>query len=396
MRKFHRSFTQQESLDEHAVNAAIAVLRHGRLHRYNVIEGEISETSRLEQEFAKYVGTRYCLAVASGGYAISCALRAVGVQRDDKVLTNAFTLAPVPGAIDSVGARSVLVEIGGDLTIDFADLEQKARTSGASVLVLSHMRGHICDMNELVALCTRLHLILIEDCAHTMGAFWQGVPSGRHGIVSCFSTQTYKHMNSGEGGLLVTNSDDIMAKAIVLAGSYMLFDRHLARPDLGCFDDIKMQIPNCSGRMDNLRAAILRPQLVQLDKQCERWNKRYRAIAEQLSRSPWISITDRRAGERFVGSSIQFFVEFDTPQDIREFLRLCRFRGVELKWFGAEQPEGYTSRFDSWKYLDHQECPQTMKILKNLMDMRIPLTFTVADCRLVAEIIVDSVRMLKN
>ena len=87
------------------IGAAVEVMRNGRLHRYNVAEGEAGETALLEQEFAAYTGARYCLAVASGGYALATALRAVGVEPGEPVLTNAFTLAPVPGAIASVGAK---------------------------------------------------------------------------------------------------------------------------------------------------------------------------------------------------------------------------------------------------------------------------------------------------
>ncbi len=83
-------------------------MRHGRLHRYNTAPGEVAETALLEEEFAAFTGAKYCLAVASGGYAMATALRAAGVRPGDKVLTNAFTLAPVPGAIAAVGGVPVL------------------------------------------------------------------------------------------------------------------------------------------------------------------------------------------------------------------------------------------------------------------------------------------------
>ena len=104
---FTGNFTQQEPIPEEAIKAALAVLRHGRLHRYNVAPGELSETALLEQEFAAQMGAKYCLAVSSGGYALATALRAVGVKPGDLVLSNAFTLAPVPGAIEAAGARPV-------------------------------------------------------------------------------------------------------------------------------------------------------------------------------------------------------------------------------------------------------------------------------------------------
>ena len=192
---FTGSFTQQEPICDEGIAAALAVLRHGRLHRYNVAPGEIAETALLEQEFAAFTGATYCLAMASGGYAMATALRACGVRPGDRVLSNAFTLAPVPGAIAAVGAVPVFVGVTESLTIDLDDLAAKLPL--ARVLLLSHMRGHICDMDRLMALCDGAGVTVIEDCAHTMGASWNGMPSGRHGKFGCYSTQTYKHMNSG-------------------------------------------------------------------------------------------------------------------------------------------------------------------------------------------------------
>jgi dTDP-4-amino-4,6-dideoxygalactose transaminase len=79
-------------------------MKSGRLHRYNTAEGEISEVSLLEKEYAEYVGVRYCLGLSSCGSFIHVALKSVGVVPGDKVLCNAFTLAPEPGAIDNAGA----------------------------------------------------------------------------------------------------------------------------------------------------------------------------------------------------------------------------------------------------------------------------------------------------
>ena len=145
-------------------------MRHGRLHRYNTGPGEAAEVALLEQEFAAFTGARYCLAVASGGYALATALRALGVKPGDKVLTNAFTLAPVPGAIASLGAVPVFVGVTEGLTIDLDDLEAKA--GEARVLLLSHMRGHICDMDRLMEICDVAGIRVVEDCAHTMGGSW--------------------------------------------------------------------------------------------------------------------------------------------------------------------------------------------------------------------------------
>lgn len=382
---FTGNFTQQEPIPEDGIEAAMRVLRSGRLHRYNVAEGETGEVALLEQEFAAAMGVKYCLAVASGGYALACALRALKVQPGEKVLTNAFTLAPVPGAIASVGAQPEFVGVTEGLVIDLEDLE--AKLDRARVLVLSHMRGHIADMDQLMAMCNAADVHVIEDCAHTMGARWAGRLSGTDGIIGCYSTQTYKHMNSGEGGFLISNDADVMARAVMLSGSYMLYDRHLAAPDASAFDAVRYDTPNVSGRMDNLRAAILRPQLALLDDQCARWNARYHAVEEGLHQTPGLTLIERPEQEEYVASSIQFLLLDWAESDIAEVIRRCARRGVEVKWFGGAEPAGFTSRYDSWRYANPEPMPKADRVLRAIIDMRLPLTFSIEDCHLIARII---------
>lgn len=382
---FKGSFTQQEAIPEEAIAAAVEVMRSGRLHRYNTAEGETAETALLEQEFAAMVGAKYCLAVASGGYAMATALRAVGVKPGDKVLTNTFTLAPVPGAVAAVGAVPVFVGVTEDLVIDLEDLVAKA--GQADVLLLSHMRGHLADMEALMAICDAASVTVIEDCAHTMGAAWKGVPSGTQGRVGCYSCQTYKHINSGEGGLLVTDDAEIAARAIMLSGSYMLYGRHEAAPPPEAFAQIRYETPNISGRMDNLRAAILRPQLHDLQTQCDRWNARYREIEAGLRGTPGLRVIERPEEETIVGSSIQFLLLDWAEHRVNEVLARCAARGVELKWFGGAEPVGFTSRYDSWRYVDAPAMPASDRVLAGIVDMRVPLTFSLEDCAVIARII---------
>lgn len=382
---FTGSFTQQEAIPEAGIEAAVSVMRHGRLHRYNTEAGEVSETALLEQEFAASVDAKYCLAVASGGYAMATALRAVGVEPGDKVLSNAFTLAPVPGAIASVGAVPVFVGVTEALTIDLEDLAGKL--DQARVLLLSHMRGHICDMNQLMQMCDAANVTVIEDCAHTMGASWDGVRSGRHGRIGCYSCQTYKHVNSGEGGILVTDDPHFAAKSIMLSGSYMLFERHLAAPPQAVFDDLKYTTPNISGRMDNLRAAILRPQIRDLATQCMRWNERYHVLEAGLRDTPGLTVIERPEKEEIVGSSFQFLlIDWDAAA-IKDVITRCAARGVDLKWFGAPEPTAFTSKYDSWKYAPSTAMPKSDRVLAGIVDMRVPLTFSTDDCALIARII---------
>lgn len=385
--RFTGSFTQQEPIPEAGIEAAVSVMRHGRLHRYNTVAGEVAETALLEEEFAAYVGAKYCLALASGGAAMACALRALQVRPGEPVLSNAFTLAPVPGAIASIGAKPVFVEVTEDLTIDLAHLEAVAKSTGARVLLLSHMRGHVGDMDALMALCDGLGVRVIEDCAHTMGARWKGVPSGRHGAIGCYSTQTYKHMNSGEGGLLVTDDAELAARAVLLSGSYMLFSRHRAAPEPEVFEALKLSVPNVSSRMDNLRAAILRPQIGMLDDRRARWRDLYRGMERGLAGATGVRLINRPQHEDYVGSSFQFLLPDWEPARVVAFVAGAGARGVELKWFGAAEPQGFTSRYVHWQYAGPEPLPQTDRVLAGLIDMRLPLTFTLGNVEQITSIL---------
>ena len=392
MRVFTKPFTQQEAIPDAGIQQAIEILKHGRLHRYNVAAGEVSEVSLLEQEYASWQGSRYCIATASGGQAIQLGLRVCGVKPDDKVLANAYTLAPVPGAIHGIGALPVLVEIDTDYHIDLSHLDEMARRSGAKTLLLSHMRGHIADMEALMAIARTYDIKVVEDCAHTMGAKWQGKRSGNFGHVAAFSTQTYKHMNSGEGGFLTTDDDEMAARAIIHSGSYMLYDRHGTLPPDEVFEKIKLEAANFSCRMDNLRATIIRSQMPHLEQNIQRWNRLYDTLFSAFAVIEGIDIPKRRQAEFYVGSSIQFRLNALAPNDIPAFLERCARRGVELKWFGADQPAAFTSRYDSWRYIKElPELPATKAALEKTVDMRIPLTFSTDDCKIIAEIIADEV-----
>jgi len=368
MKSFEKSFTQQEPIPEAGIERAIEVLRSGRLHRYNTAPGEESEAAALEREYAEWQGVPHCLACASGGYAMHVALRAAGLTPGDKILANAWTLAPVPGAIHNAGGVPVLVEIGRDWLTDIDDLRAKAKSSGAKFFMLSHMRGHIADMDAIVEICREHDITLIEDCAHTMGAKWKGERSGNFGDIACFSMQ----------------------RAIMHSGSYMLYEKHGARPELSVFDDVRLDTPNYSGRMDNLRAAILRAQLPLLDKNIERWNDRYRVMENGMRDHAAVAVVDRPQHEFFVGSSFQFHADGVGPERIPQFITACSKRGVDVKWFGAAEPTAFTSRYDSWKYLGEVDpLPQTLSVLATTCDIRVPLTFSEQDCQDIVEIVVD-------
>ena len=124
---FSKPFTQQEAIPEAGIARAVEIMKTGRLHRYNLLPDEAGEAAALEMEYAKWQGADYCISCTSGGYAIQLGLRVCGVKPGDKVLANAYTLAPVPGAIHNVGGVPVLVDIDESYHIDVMILMPRRR-----------------------------------------------------------------------------------------------------------------------------------------------------------------------------------------------------------------------------------------------------------------------------
>jgi dTDP-4-amino-4,6-dideoxygalactose transaminase len=297
-------------------------------------------------------------------------------------------LAPVPGAIAHASAEPVLVDIERRTVIDVADLHRKASDSGARFLLLSYTRGHIPDMDAVMRVCREHGLVVIEDCAHTMGADWDGQLTGTFGDVGCFSTQTFKHINSGEGGLLVTDDDDIAARAILLSGSYMLYAQHRARPPLEVFERHRYVMPNCSMRMSGLVAAVLRPQLALIGERKARWREIYGTLAPLLQSIDHVEVPERPGKGGFVPSSLQFSLLGLDERQIVTFLKAADAHGVHVKWFGVEDPVGFTSRHDHWRYIAATvDVPCADAVLHGLCDLRLPLWLSQEDCQTIAAVL---------
>lgn len=391
-RRLMRDLTDPAPVPEAAIARAVELMRSGRLFRYGELGADQADAALLEREFAALVGRRHCVAVNSGGGALFLALKVLDVRPDEPVLVNAFTLAPVPGAIVHAGARPVIVAIGPDYKIDVEDLRRKAADSGARVLMLSHMRGHLADMDAVMAICDDLGLLLVEDCAHALGARWGERMIGTFGVAAGFSAQTYKHLNAGEGGFLVVDDPDLAARAILHSGSYMLHQQHLDPPPPETMARWTERTPNFSLRMTALAAALLRPQLHDLPERVERWNAIYRRIAAGLARAQAVRLPVRPPAEKFTATSIQFSLPGLSAGEIMAVLDLARARGLPIKWFGAAEQAGFTSAPRHWRYAPGQSgLDDTHRILATLCDIRTPVSLTDEECDLIADIVRESI-----
>ena len=209
-----------KAVPESGIEDAVATMRAGMMYRYQPKRAEDSHVSLFEKEFATHLGSNFALGVNSCGAAMFIALNIAGVKPGDKVLSNGFTFTAVPSAIHHARAEPVFVESNLEWGLDAEDLEHKVKESGAKVLLLSYMRGHVPNMDAIMAVVERYDLYLIEDCAHAYMTFWNGKKLGKFGRIACFSTQSSKGLSSGEGGILATDDVEIAGKALLYAGSY--------------------------------------------------------------------------------------------------------------------------------------------------------------------------------
>jgi dTDP-4-amino-4,6-dideoxygalactose transaminase len=395
-RIFLKDLSEPVSVPPSAIERAMEIMHSGRVFRYGEFKGGGSEVAALERDFAAYLGVRYAVAMNSCGSTLFLALKCSGVKPGDPVLMNAYTLAPVPGAIEHAGARPLYVQCTNDYCVDLEDLEEKARL-GAKVFLMSHMRGHIADMDAVSDICKRYNIRLIEDCAHTLGASWDGRASGTFGDIACYSLQTFKHINAGEGGILATHDEDVAARAILHSGSYMLYAQNGTPPDEAVFERHKYNSANFSMRMNELTAALARPQIDLLEQRAELWRERYRWLEERFVTIPHVKLPHRPAKEQHVPSSIQFSLVGLAAECIAAVLASCKERGVDIKWFGKSTPEAFTSTWKHWRYVQQeQDLPETGHMLAGLCDMRIPLSLTLEDCQLIADILAESIALTKS
>jgi dTDP-4-amino-4,6-dideoxygalactose transaminase len=241
------------------------LLTSGDLFRYTAPED--APVALLEQEFADLMGTKYALAVSSCSAAIFLSLRALDLKPGARVLIPAFTFAAVPSAVVHADCQPVLVEVGENYRIDIADFAAKLDDDIAAVII-SHMRGHTSDMDAIMGLCDARGIPVIEDAAHSLGTLWHGRKIGTIGAIGCFSFQSYKLVNAGEGGILITDDADLVARAVIMSGAYEHnWKKHKGPegqndPELAeAFARWQNMLPLYNMRMQNLSAAVIRPQL---------------------------------------------------------------------------------------------------------------------------------------
>ena len=366
------------------------LLSSGDLFRYT---SEGSPVALLEQEFADLMGSRYALAVASCSAALFLSLKALDLPRGARVLIPAFTFAAVPSAVVHAEMVPVLVEVGENYRVDMCDFA--AKLDGADAVLISHMRGHTSDMDAIMALCDARGIPVIEDAAHSLGTEWHGRKIGTIGRVGCFSFQSYKLVNAGEGGILITDDPEVAARAVIMSGAYESnWKKHPGMQNSYMLWQNKLPLYNM--RMQNLSAAVIRPQLPEIADRVAKGRAGHDLVAARLNESAWLVVPPPLGPEDRAPDSIQFNLHGDwTDAEALRFQARAKARGVSVQVFGLS--DGNARAFWNWEFLGPQpDLPQTRAMLMRACDVRLPTRLTQDELNFIAAAIVSAAEDVKG
>ncbi|MFS4582841.1 DegT/DnrJ/EryC1/StrS family aminotransferase [Phaeobacter sp. C3_T13_0] len=383
---------EAEPIPEAARAAIEALMQSGDLFRYTAPQN--APVALLEEEFAQLLGSKYALAVSSCSAALFLSLKALNLPRDARVLIPGFTFAAVPSSVIHADCVPVLCEVAENYRIAISDFE--AKLDDVQAVIISHMRGHTSDMDAIMTLCAARGIPVIEDAAHSLGTIWHGRNIGTLGAIGCFSFQSYKMINAGEGGILVTDDADLVARAVIMSGAYEHnWKKHKGAPgdntrDLQeAFAKWQNQLPLYNLRMSNLSAAVIRPQLPELARRVRDGLKNHDYIADQLNQSPHINVPAPLAPEQRAPDSIQFNLVGMSSEEVNRFAALTEAKGVKVQIFGLSKDNARA--FWNWQFMQEiPELPQTRAMLMQACDVRLPVRLTRSELDVIANVLLSA------
>jgi len=367
------------------------LLASGDLFRYTAPEA--SPVALLEREFAAFMGVRFALAVSSCSSALFLALSALDLAPGARVLIPAFTFAAVPSAVVHAGLTPVLVEVDETYRLDLHDFEMKLEENIAAILV-SHMRGHTSDMDAILAAARARNLPVIEDAAHSLGTRWNGCRIGTLGDIGCFSFQSYKLVNAGEGGMLISDDEELIARAVIMSGAY---EHNWKKHPVVAERCRKWQnrLPLFNVRMQNLSAAVIRPQIGEIERRVRDGRRNHDAVAAQLNASPWLAVPAALPPEERAPDSIQFNLLGFSESETRAFGAAAKEHGVPVQIFGLS--EDNARAFWNWRFLGEPPAlPKTRAMLMRACDMRLPARLGKPETDAIAAAILAAVDAVKG
>ncbi|WP_319508451.1 DegT/DnrJ/EryC1/StrS family aminotransferase [uncultured Methanolobus sp.] len=251
-----------ELFGEEEKNAAIELfdLNGGILfaHGFAHLRKGVHKVREFENVISSKVKSNHCQVVSSGSAALVVAIKALGVQKGDEVITQSFTFVATVEAIIEAGAIPVLTEVDRSLNMDSDDLERKI-TDKTSLILPVHMAGAPADMDRIIAIANKHNIPVLEDSAQCFGGSFKGKPAGTIGNAGIYSFDFAKNITTGEGGAIVTNDIDVFNRARALHDH-----GHEYNPNFPRGKDTRSS-PGFNYRMTEIQAAIGIAQMKKLD-----------------------------------------------------------------------------------------------------------------------------------
>src|SRR4029453_12666801 len=254
------------------------VIETKNVFRYYGVGDGPNEVASFERELADIMGSRHALLVNAGSSALICALIGAGIGEGDEVIVPAYTWNATPNAVLAARATPVLAEVDESLTLDPDDVERRITTRTRAILPV-HMRGAPAAMDTLSEIAAKHELVLVEDVCQAAGASFQGRRLGTFGDAGAFSLQFNKIITTGEGGVLITDRDDLYDLAL---------DVH------DCANSVRrgVGLPKFAGynfRASELAGAMARVQLTRLEDLLVRMRANHVRLIEQVARLPGLT-----------------------------------------------------------------------------------------------------------
>ena len=251
-------------------------------------------TQEFERQFATFLGVKHALAVSNATVALHLACLALGIGAGDEVIVPSLSFVATSNAVLYTGAQVRFADILGaeELTIAPEEIERLITPQTRAIIVM-HYGGYPCRMNEILKIASRYSLSVIEDAAHAPGASLDGRYLGTWGEIGCFSFFSNKNLSTGEGGMLVTNRDDIAEKVRLLRSHGMTsltWDRHQGHAY--SYDVVEL---GYNYRIDEIRSALGLVQLSKLDD-----NNAHR---KEITENYWKALQSSLSGLPFQGWS---------------------------------------------------------------------------------------------
>ena len=309
------------AFDEDDVRAVVEAVRGGRWCR--LYPGSYAE--RFEVEFARYHDAKYGIAVANGTVSLELILKTLGIGLNpgDEVIVPAYTFIATASAVTEVGAVPVFADVDPQTgNIDPRDVEGKI-TDRTRAIIAVHFGGYPADLDALTSIARRHGLYLIEDAAHAHGSEWRGRRVGAIGDMGSFSFQESKSLTAGEGGIVLTNSDELAERARLIHN----IGRVIGQPGYIHY------ILSSNYRLSEIQAALLLSRLRKLPSEVRVKHENGKLLADMIRRTNVVEPT--RDDDRVTVRGYYYFVMLYKPEELDNipkevFIEALRAEGVPV------------------------------------------------------------------